>query len=393
MQNQEINQILCEWLDEFSESLSITNSLCVALFSADKELLFATPVMNTLFKGEPYKSLINPTFDKLLSIKSDNSLVFKGLLTIGDYNSINTSIVAHVFYKGGKLLIIGGADTAQLLDQNITMHHLNSQINNLQRQLIKEKSTLEITLNQLNEANSVLKQVIATKDKFFSIIAHDLRSPFNAVIGFSHILVEQIKLKDFEGIDEYAQIIIDSSNKAMDLLMNLMEWSLSQTGRMEFRPEYFDLNTIVNEVIILLKCSAEQKSIILANTLSPAIQVNADKAMLSTVLRNLISNAIKFTPFKGKIVVKSTNQHNQLTISVIDNGVGISKERIDKIFKIGEAYSTQGTKKEKGTGLGLILCKEFVERHGGNIWVESKEGIGSTFYFTLPCMVTRKGPL
>ena len=122
-----------------------------------------------------------------------------------------------MFKKEDKLLIIGGADTAQLLDQYKSMQNLNQQINNLQRQLLKEKSTLENTLNQLNETNAELQQANATKDKFFSIIAHDLRSPFNSIIGFSDLLAEQIKMKDVEGIDKYAQIIIESSNKAMDL--------------------------------------------------------------------------------------------------------------------------------------------------------------------------------
>ncbi|MDD4821781.1 MAG: HAMP domain-containing sensor histidine kinase [Bacteroidales bacterium] len=384
MQNKEISYILSEWSDEFNESLSKTNSLCVALFSVDKELLFATPVMKSLLKGEPSASLINPTFDKLLTIKSNKSLIFEGFLTIGDYYSINSSIVAHVFKKKDQLLIVGGADTAQLLDQYKSMQNLNQQINNLQRQLLKEKSTLENTLNQLNETNAELQQVNATKDKFFSIIAHDLRSPFNSIIGFSDLLVEQIKMKDIEGIDEYAQIIIESSNKAMDLLMNLMEWSRSQTGRMDFKPELLNIEHFVQEIIPLYDNIAEQKSITISHNLPHNISVLADKAMISTVFRNLIANAIKFTMSGGEITVSAIEQHNEILFSIRDTGVGISNDNLGKIFQLDQSCSTLGTSQEKGTGLGLILCKEFVEKHGGKIWVESEEGIGSTFYFTLP---------
>ena len=384
MQNQEIAQILSEWSDEFNESLSKTNSLCIALFNADKELIFATPVMKSLFKGEPSASLINPTYDKLLSIKSDRSLVFEGFLTIGDYYSINSSIVAHVFKKEDKLLIIGGADTAQLLDQYKSMQNLNQQINNLQRQLLKEKSTLENTLNQLNETNAALQQVNATKDKFFSIIAHDLRSPFNSIIGFSDLLVEQIKMKDVEGIDMYAQIIIESSNKAMDLLMNLMEWSRSQTGRMDFKPQYLNLEDFIHETVLLYDNIAGQKSITIKHILPHDVSIFADKAMINTVFRNLIANAIKFTRPGGEINISAVKQHHEIIFSVSDTGVGISHDKLEKIFQLDQSCSTLGTSQEKGTGLGLILCKEFVEKHGGKIWVESKEDIGSTFYFTLP---------
>ncbi len=195
---------------------------------------------------------------------------------------------------------------------------------------------------------------------------------------------EKVNEKDYEQIGVFADIVRQSTNRAMDLLMNLMEWAQSQSGRMEYRPEYCEIETIANEAIFLMKGNAEQKSIIISNKLSSGIQVNADKAMLSTVLRNLISNAIKFTQPNGKITITSVVKQNELTISVIDTGVGISKERINKLFKINEVYSTQGTQKEHGTGLGLILCKEFIEKNNGKIWVESLVGTGTTFYFSLP---------
>lgn len=246
-------------------------------------------------------------------------------------------------------------------------------------------SCYDITENKNNELKLI--ELNAAKDKFFSIIAHDLKTPFHSIIGWTELLIEQIKEKDFENIGECANVVLQSSNGAMDLLINLMEWVQSQSGRLICKPENLEINTIVNEVIHLMKGIAEQKAIIITHTLSSDVQVNADKAMLSTVLRNLISNAIKFTKPKGKITVTSSIKQKELTISVIDTGVGISKERIDKLFKINEGYSTQGTQKENGTGLGLILCKEFIEKNNGKIWVESVVGIGTTFYFSLPLRI------
>jgi signal transduction histidine kinase/CheY-like chemotaxis protein len=237
---------------------------------------------------------------------------------------------------------------------------------------------------QIKESEIKLRELNATKDKFFSIIGHDLKSPFNSVIGFSNLLVERIKNKDIEGIDEYANIVLKSSNKAMDLLQNLMEWSRSQTGRMEFNPEYIDLVSSINKIILLYVDIARQKSITIKNILPQKAYVFADNAMISTVLRNLISNAIKFTMPGGKIIVSAIEKQDEILFSVSDNGVGISKNSIEKLFRIDQSYSTTGTNKETGTGLGLILCKEFVEKNLGKIWVESEEKKGSTFYFTLP---------
>lgn len=237
---------------------------------------------------------------------------------------------------------------------------------------------------QIKESEIKLRELNATKDKFFSIIGHDLRSPFNSVIGFSNLLLKQIKNKNIEGIDKYANNVLKSSNNAMDLLLNLMEWSRSQTGRMEFNPEYFDLVSCINKIILLYDDIAGQKSITIKNILPHKASVYADNAMISTVLRNLISNAIKFTMPGDEIIVSAMEKQNEIIFSVSDNGVGISKNGIEKLFRIDQSYSTTGTNEETGTGLGLILCKEFVEKHNGKIWVESEEKKGSTFYFTLP---------
>ncbi len=237
---------------------------------------------------------------------------------------------------------------------------------------------------QLKESEIKLIELNASKDKFFSIISHDLKSPFNSIVGLCELLVERIKNKNIEGIDLYGNLIIKSSNKAMDLLLNLMEWSRSQTGRIIFNPEYFDMVACINKITLLFDELAGQKSIAIKNILPHKAIVFADNAMISTVVRNLISNAVKFTVPGGEIIVSAMEKQNEIIFSVSDSGVGISKSSIEKLFRIDQSYSTTGTNKETGTGLGLILCKEFVEKNNGVIWVESEQGKGSIFYFTLP---------
>ncbi len=242
------------------------------------------------------------------------------------------------------------------------------------------------TLNSLQESEERLRELNATKDKFFSIIAHDLKSPFNGILGFSNILADQIKQKDYQNIEEYAEIIQYSSQKAIDLLINLVDWSRSQSGRMDFNPKVTDVSTIVHEVFDLLKISALQKSILLTKKIEPLIMASVDKEMISSALRNLITNAIKFTNPGGTVEIKAERIGHELKITVDDNGIGMDGNELAKLFRIDQSYSRPGTQNEQGTGLGLILCKEFIGIHEGSIWAESKIGQGSRFCFTIPAI-------
>ncbi|MEI7829786.1 MAG: ATP-binding protein [Prolixibacteraceae bacterium] len=240
------------------------------------------------------------------------------------------------------------------------------------------------TMNALHESESQLRELNATKDKFFSIIAHDLKSPFNGILGFSNILADQIKHGDYDNIEEYAEIIQYSSQKAIDLLMNLMEWSRAQSGRMDFSPKMTDIGSILQESFDLLKISALQKSILLTKKADGHFYAIIDKEMILSVLRNLISNSIKFTHPGGAIEIKAEIVADELHVCVSDNGLGMDQNELNKLFRIDESYSRPGTQNEKGTGLGLILCKEFIHKHGGRIWAESKPGKGSRFCFVIP---------
>lgn len=241
----------------------------------------------------------------------------------------------------------------------------------------------------IERQNEELKRLNATKDKFFSIIAHDLRNPFNSILGFSDILVKQVQHMDRDKVKQIAQIIHQSSKLAVDLLMNLVEWSLSQSGRIEYHPENVLVANIMNEVEPIIIQAARQKKIQIHNQFPAHLTAFADKQLLGTILRNLLSNAIKFTHPGGEIVISAKDQQDDLVISVADTGIGIPENKIDKLFRIDESFSTEGTGKEKGTGLGLILCREFVEKHGGRIWAESSSSgeiktTGSIFSFTIP---------
>ena len=263
------------------------------------------------------------------------------------------------------------------------MHNLNREINNLQRQLIKDKYSLTKILNELNLANSELIQVNATKQKVFSIIAHDLKSPLCGIIGIASLLSGTVKEYDIEDLEKLISLLHSCSVTTYQLLENLLLWANSQRGKLQFNPETISLNLLFQEITDFYRETARQKGIVLNNLLSGNFTVKADRNMLTCILRNLITNAIKFTNDGGKIEVFAVQHEKELEIAVADNGIGMDKVTRNKLFGNGEKISTKGTANESGTGLGLQLCKEFVEKHSGKISIESEPGKGSRFIFTL----------
>ncbi|MEI6886097.1 MAG: PAS domain-containing sensor histidine kinase [Bacteroidota bacterium] len=246
---------------------------------------------------------------------------------------------------------------------------------------ISEKKEIDAKLEKFAKD---LQESNATKDKFFSIIAHDLKGPFNAILGLSNLLVTQYHSFDPQEIEDTLNTIKKSSEKAFELVENLLVWASSQTGQIPFDPQVINLSNIIKGNIALLEPQAFRKNIRIQTNCPPDLRISGDKQMISTVLRNLVSNAIKFTPGKGEVHVNVHKSDGQVTVSVKDTGVGIRQNDIPKLFRVDSKYSTSGTENEKGTGLGLILCKEFIERHKGIIWAESTEGKGSTFNFSIP---------
>lgn len=223
-----------------------------------------------------------------------------------------------------------------------------------------------------------------TKDKFFSIVAHDLKNPFHTLIGFSELLISNYDTYGDEEKLKYLRIINDSSKNTHSLLENLLNWARTQTDNIQYYPEKILVTEIINENLRFLKLNAEKKNIVLKSMVKEESLLFIDKNMINTVIRNLLGNALKFTDSGGKVIIY-TNDLGQFTeICIQDTGIGIKKDDIEKLFKIDEYHSTNGTLEEKGTGLGLIICKEFVEKNGGAIRVESQANKGSTFIFTVP---------
>lgn len=237
---------------------------------------------------------------------------------------------------------------------------------------------------ELEEAAKRLNTINSQKDMFFSIIAHDLKNPFSVIIGYCELLIMEVQNKDYQIVEEISGIIMDSSKKILDLLGNLMDWAKSQTGRMIFNPASFQLAEVIQEVTDIFDLIAKQKNIAIRKEVSDQITVNADRDMIATVIRNLVSNAIKFSRSGTEIIISAWEASDSVTFSVKDFGVGIPPYDLVKLFRIDASLSRSGTNNERGTGLGLILCKEFVERHGGKIWVETEKDQGSTFFVSLP---------
>ncbi len=257
-------------------------------------------------------------------------------------------------------------------------------------EMILHKNEIESQAVKLQIQNNKLQELNATKDKLFSIIAHDLRNPFSSILGFSELLVNNIDSYPKEKIQKFAQTINESSNQTYKLLENLLEWSKIQRGTLVPDIQAYHLKEIVESIFMLCNEMAKIKNIALNNTISNEILINCDIEMTKTVLRNLIINAIKFTNSGGIVSILSRENKLQIEIEVRDTGVGIPAEKIPRLFNIEKNISTQGTEKEMGTGLGLLLCRELVEKQNGKIWVESKEGKGASFYFTMPVIFENK---
>lgn len=248
----------------------------------------------------------------------------------------------------------------------------------------KSRATFKKLNAKLNKSEKELLEINDNKDKFFTIISHDLRSPFGGLLGMTDMLVSDYDELSSDEIKEMIKIIKHSSNNIYELLNGLLEWARTQTGRMEYEFENLDIYENTVRTINFLKTNAFDKNIIIKNEINEKTFAFADEKATCTILRNLVSNAIKYSK-PGEIVeISSENIENQVVISVSDNGVGMNEEDMNKLFKIEFRHSTVGTNKELGTGFGLVLCKELVEKQGGKIWVESELRKGSKFIFTLP---------
>lgn len=241
-----------------------------------------------------------------------------------------------------------------------------------------------INIHNRKVTEEKLKYLNETKNRLFSIIGHDLKNPLSDIIGFSELLRINFHKYPSEKVEKFHELIFSSAKTTQNLLDNLLQWSRFHSGELLFKPEYFNLEEIITNCFILFKSKAESKEIDLRSEITTPIEVYADKRMIETVLRNLISNAIKYTHKGGDIKLYSATQKDKIIVVVEDTGIGIKNEDAENLFAKDSQLSLNGTTGEKGTGLGLIICKDFIDKHNERIWVESEHGKGSAFKFTLP---------
>ncbi len=243
---------------------------------------------------------------------------------------------------------------------------------------------LKATTQKLLDDNEKLRQTNSSKDKFFSIIAHDLRAPFHGIMGFSEVLATEIDVLDHKGISDIAQYIHSTSGATFKLLENLLQWAMAESGNMVHRPEIVFIDSFFQEVCEVLSGTAQKKNIALHSEVHQDISIYADPNMIMSVLLNLMSNALKFTHNGGHVYLTGEVVDQKIRISVRDTGVGMSEQQIDKFFLSNHPKSIKGTEGEKGTGLGMLLCKQFVEKNKGKLHIESVLGEGTTFTVTFP---------
>lgn len=326
----------------------------------------------------------NPAADKIMGL-SHESLMGK---TIEETfpNLANTNVPAkfrsiakgeldaqefEINYQEGTISGFYSVQVFQTESNTITVHFTD----------ISERKKTETLLKQ---QAAELQKINTTKDKFFSIIAHDLKSPFNAIIGFTDLLLTNFNHLDEATLLKGIRTIESASSQAYKLLENLLLWAQNQTGRGQYNPEKLNLNRQIRESIHYIESTAINKGIRIINNVKTDYHILADKNMIDTILRNLISNAIKFSYSGSNIIISAIELDGEVNVSVSDNGTGIAPGKLSAIFEIDKRTNTVGTENEQGTGFGLVLCKDFIDRQGGNIWVESTLGKGSTFTFSFP---------
>ena len=387
-------------LEKLNEELKIQNDKINEnrIQISDSEILF-----RTIFEDSPLGKILLDPNGNILKI-NDSLLKILGFTVSKEL--ISQSIFQFPFLKKSNILdsfskvihtkkvIFAECNLKNNVGKQIILDYHISPILNNSGELIKIHAVAtDITEEKQQEqiivdSEKKLKELIATKDKFLSIIAHDIKNPFNAIMGFSNLLKDDYESFTNEERLQFITNISQASEDVFNLLENLLKWSWAQSGKIAFIPQSINLTDICNETLSLVKLQSDKKNIKIISELDSDVMVYADANMIRTVFRNLLSNSIKFTPNDGLIMLSYSllikPEHNLVQICIKDNGVGMSEDILSKLFKIEEKITSKGTNGENGTGLGLILCKEFVNKNGGEIWAESEENNGSKFYFTIP---------
>jgi PAS domain S-box-containing protein len=408
-------QTLCSDIHEVIKELMAADNFYIALYDEEEDIItfpyFADEFDHQPLPRKPAHGLTEYVLktgkDSIITMEDDLDLRQKGIVNlVGEPAAVWLGVVlkheGHIrgvmavqdYYNKNafgeiekQILVFVSEQIALAIDRKRTSDELITYTKQLKanKDLLEERARELAHLNaQLAESERRLKDLNLSKDKLFSIIAHDLKGPFQPLLGLSDILVEEYDNLSEEERSRFIWEINKTLKNQYKLVENLLDWSRLQTGRMIYSPEKTNLYETVESNFQMFKPKSISKNINLANNVSPNVFVLADVYMLQSIIQNLISNAIKFTNSGGMVSVSAEEENDLVVISIIDTGIGISKSDLDKIFRIDTQHTTLGTDDEKGTGLGLIICKELVEKNGGKIWIESEIDNGTKFFLTLP---------
>ena len=376
-QNEQIRNKNLE-IKQKSKNLTKANTelekLSIATSQTDNAILISNSNGEIEWINEGYTRFYGYTFEELLNEKGKTYI-----------DSSSNPEIEGIFNKAltEKKSQIYEADSVSKDGKQYRIHTTLTPVLNNENKVVR-LIAIDSDITKLKEVEDELQKLLVTKDKFFSIIAHDLKNPFNTLIGLSQLLVNGYERMSPEKIKYFHNNLYQISKNGYELLINLLEWSRSQMGSIQYNPEIHNLFSVAEETFTLYNTRAIQKEIILTNNLKKNSEIFADKNMLKTIFRNLVSNALKFSDRGSVIEISEKDSGDFKEISIRDTGIGIDTENIKKLFKLDENFTTEGTEEETGTGLGLLLCKEFIGKHSGKIRVESKVGFGSKFIFTLP---------
>ncbi|MEE4197049.1 MAG: HAMP domain-containing sensor histidine kinase [Bacteroidales bacterium] len=366
------------WKTEIETFIQKSHTLAIAIYRQNGELVYSNPAFIQLIKGNEKETLLNPTFNDLVNATEKRKhVVFEGYLTIGNL-TVNQSINSIVYRKNNELLIVGEVEIDELKKLNLTMIELNREINNLQRQLIKEKK-------QLADANKKLNLLNQEKNRILGIAAHDLRNPIGTILGYTQLLSNRFEKISSDEINKFLSVIINSSNFSLNLLNDLLDISKIESGKVLLNYSKINYIDFVKTIIGQNQIIARQKEITI--TLQQDTEdfiARIDSQKIEQVLNNLISNSIKYSGEGSTIFLRLSISDNFFKTEVIDQGQGIPKEDLPEIFNPFQTSSVKSTAGEKSTGLGLAITKKIIKEHGGIIDVVSEQGKGSNFYFVLP---------
>ncbi|HPN37614.1 MAG TPA: PAS domain S-box protein [Melioribacteraceae bacterium] len=394
---KDISQIIISE-EKFSKVFKL-NPVACAIFEPETGIyLEVNDAYCKLFEYEE-KDIIGKNAIDLKIIDIDTK---EEILKIRDLEGKIYNYETKFYTKSGKTkYVILSIDNIQIFDKivrfsvaaDITdLKETHNRLTNINQQLIASKNIIEkiliekeIVINQLNETKNRLEKINSEKDKLFSIIAHDLKSPFQGFLGLTELLANDFNSITGEEMQELFGQFNDSTKRLYNLLSNLLDWSRVQRGMITFEPKIVDLSSVIKQNISVLSQSIKNKNIIIKNNIQYNFMVFVDEKMINSVIRNLLSNAVKFSMINSEVVISILNfDETFVTVAIKDEGIGIPEEVFSKLFIIGEKVGRKGTLGEESTGLGLLLCKEFIELHNGKIWVESEIEKGSKFYFSLP---------